>query len=176
VVEESYLLSMHPTISLNREPIHPPPFGRGLLGYKVKMKDGYKKFLRALVISAALALAMIYIALGLMFFAKEGIPWANQLHFILLIAAVFFIIFTVFYESRSKAKDKGKDIAKSSLQSILKGFFLSICATFAVVAIACGVLFMIEGGVQVIGGIEVFISALAICMIVSMVLLILSQP
>lgn len=134
----------------------------------------YKKYLKTLILSIALAFLMIYIAFGLMFFAKSGNP--VPAHFILLIAAVFFIIFTVFYESKEKEK-KEKRKEGGGYKPLLKGLFLAICTTFAFVAIWSGVIyFMQEGGIQEIVGIEVFISTLAICMIVSMVFLSLLKP
>jgi len=90
-----------------------------------------------------------------------------------LIFAINFIIFVVFYESRGKEKSKEKD----NLKSLIKGLFLAICATFALVAIISGVKLMIYyDGFELIGGFGSFISALAICMIVSMILLSLLRP
>jgi len=137
--------------------------------------EEYKKYLKTLILAIVLAILMIYIAFGLMFFAKSGNP--VQAHVILLFAAVFFIIFTVFYESKEKEKEKkGKRKEGGGYKPLLKGLFLAICTTFAFVAIWSGVNFMQEGGIQEIGGLEVFISTLAICMIVSMVFLSMLKP
>ncbi len=145
------------------------------MGLIAKIKGTeYKKYLKTLILSTALAFLTLYIALGLMFFAKHGNPVPEQ--FILLILAIFFIIFTVFYEPEGKSKSKGKSKGKESLKSLIKGLFLAICATFAFVAIAGGVKLIIDNGFELIGGIESFISALAICMIVSMVFLSLLKP
>jgi len=135
--------------------------------------EEYKRYLKTLILAIALAFLMIYIAFGLMFFAKSGNP--APAHFILLIAAVFFIIFTVFYESKEKEK-KEKRKEGGGYKPLLKGLFLAICTTFAFVAIWSGVNFMQEEGIQESIGIEVFISTLAICMIVSMVFLSLLKP
>jgi hypothetical protein len=137
---------------------------------KLKGMAEYKKYLKTLVLSAALAFLMLYIAFGLMFFAKRGNP--VPVYFILLIAAIFFVFFTVFYESKGKTKSKSKE----SLKSLIKGLFLAICATFAFVAIVGGVKFMVYIGFELIGGIGAVISALAICMIVSTVFLTLLTP
>lgn len=144
----------------------------------IKEKGDYKRYLKTLSLSTALAVLTLYIAFGLMFFALESntVPgW-----FILLCLATFFIIFTVFYESKvkskGKSKEKTKEKSKESLKPLIKGLFLGICATYAFVAVIGGVKFMLRGSIQDIGGIEVFISALAICMIVSMVFLSLLRP
>jgi hypothetical protein len=134
----------------------------------------YKKDLRRLILAIALAFLTLYIAFGLMFFVMEGntVP----VPFILLTFAVFFIIFTVFYESRVKSSSKSKRKDKERLKSLIKGLFLGICATFAFVAVIGGVKLTIDYGLDLIGGLGSFISALAICMIASMVFLSLLRP
>ena len=132
----------------------------------------YKKYLKTLILSTALAFLMLYIALGLMFFAQGGEVLSKP--YVLLILAVFFVIFTKFYGSEGSAKKKRK--GKESYTPLLKGLFLAISATFAFVSIAGGVKFMVDWNIQEIVGIEAFISALAICMIVSMVFLSLLKP
>ncbi len=134
---------------------------------QLKWMTNYKKYLKTLILSTALAVLMLLIALGLMFFAtvSAGVrPNPVPGPFILLIFAIFFIIFSVFYESGDKSKAKRNDV----LQSLIRGFFLAICATFAIVAATGGFILMIEG---VTPGINMLISALAVCMIVSMVFL-----
>lgn len=146
---------------------------------KLKGRVDYKRYLKTLILSTAVAFLTIYIAFGLMFFALEEntVPgW-----FILLTLATFFIIFTVFYESKVKRKGKGKskDKHKESAKALIRGLFLGSCATFASVAVIGGVHFTIspDYGLKLIGGFGSFISALAICMIVSMVFLsLLRQP
>ena len=131
--------------------------------------------MKTLILSITLAFLMLYITFGLMFFSEKGNPIPEP--FILLLLAVFFIIFTVFYESKEKEK-KEKRKEGGGYKPLLKGLFLAICTTFAFVAIWSGVNFMHmqHGDIQEIIGIDVFISTLAICMIVSMVFLSLLKP
>ncbi|NQE44399.1 hypothetical protein C5S31_00070 [ANME-1 cluster archaeon GoMg2] len=134
---------------------------------QLKGMTEYKRYVKTLILSTALAVLMLYIALGLMFFASvfaEVRPNPVPGPYILLIFAIFFIIFTVFYESRGKSATKRKD----SLKSLIRGAFLAICATIAFVATIGGVILTIEGGTPEI---NMIISALAVCMIVSMVFL-----
>jgi len=140
----------------------------------IKGMGDYKKYLKTLILAIALAFLTLHIAFGLMFFALVGNTVPGS--FILLIFATFFIIFTVFYESKVKSTSKGSKRDKERLKSLIKGMFLGICATFAFVAIIGGVKLMIDPGLDVIGGPGSFISALAICMIVSMVFLCLLRP
>ncbi|RCV65506.1 hypothetical protein C5S53_03435 [Methanophagales archaeon] len=146
------------------------------MSIKAKIKGPeYKRYQKTLILSTALAFLMLYIAFGLIFFSKEGNPIPGP--YILLILAINFIIFVVFYESRGKEKSKEKNNEKDNFKSLIKGLFLAICATFALVAIICGVKLMIYyDGFELIGGFGSFISALAICMIVSMVFLSLLRP
>ena len=142
----------------------------------------YPKYLKRLLLSLALALLTLFIAFGLMFFALEDrtIPRA----FILLVFALFFIIFTVFYESRARSTSKGKGKGRTKAQDrmgeclkpLIRGVFLGICATFALVTVFGGLLLTLERGLAVIGGELSFISALAIAMIISMVYLSLLRP
>jgi hypothetical protein len=143
----------------------------------------YKRYLRRLLLSTALAVLTVYIAFGLMYFAREGNRVPGP--FILLTFATFFILFTVFYESKVRGKSKGKERkrareqGKESVKALIRGLFLGCCATFAFIAIIAGVLLMLEmleDGFELIGGFGAFISALAICMAVSMVLLSLFRP
>lgn len=143
----------------------------------------YKKYLRRLVLSTALAVLTVYIAFGLMYFAREGNPVPGP--YILLTFATFFILFTVFYESKVRGKSKGKEKkrarepGKESVRALIRGLFLGCCATFAFVAIIAGVLLslaMLDEEFALIGGFGAFVSALAICMAVSMVLLSLFRP
>jgi hypothetical protein len=147
---------------------------------KVKGMVDYKKYLKTLALAVAIAFLTLFIAFGLMFFTLEGntVPeW-----FILLVFATFFIIFTVFYESKSKStskgksKDKKKGAEKESLKPLIKGLFLGTCATFAFVMVIGGMKLMIEHGFDLIGGAGSFFSALAICMVLSTVFLSLLRP
>jgi small basic protein len=137
----------------------------------------YPKYLKRLLLSLALALLTLFIAFGLMFFVKNPmIPG----EYILLVFALFFILFTVFYESRAKGKGKAKSKTKTEnqigegLKPLIRGVFLGICATFALVTIYGGLRLTLEQGFAV-GG-KLLISALAIAMIVSMVYLSLLRP
>jgi len=140
----------------------------------IKGMGDYKRYLKTLILAIALAFLTLYIAFGLMFLAIEGNTVPGS--FILLILAIFFIIFTVFYESKVKDKSKSRKKDKERLKSLIKGLFLGICATFASVAVIGGVRLTIDQGFELIGGLGSFISALAICMIVSMVFLSLLRP
>jgi len=145
----------------------------GILANIKGMVD-YKKYLKTLIMAIALAFLTLYIAFGLMFFTTEGNTVPGP--FILLTFAVFFIIFTVFYESKVKSSSKSKSKDKDRLKSLIKGLFLGICATFAFVAIIGGIKLTLDYGLDLIGGVGSFISALAICMIASMVFLSLLRP
>ena len=134
---------------------------------KLKGKVEYKKYLKTLTISTGLALLTLYIAFGLIYFATEGNFLPGPL--ILLILAIFFVIFTVFYESRGKSKRKERE----SLKSLIKGLFIGICATFAFVALIGGLQLTVEGEVPEIDWI---ISAFALCMILNTVFLSLLKP
>jgi hypothetical protein len=145
----------------------------------VKRVVDYPKYLKRLLLSLALALLTLFIAFGLMFFALEDrtIPGA----FILLVFALFFILFTVFYESKARSTSKGKgkkaqDRMGECLKPLIRGVFLGICATFALVTVFGGLLLTLERGFALIGGELSFISALAISMIISMVYLSLLRP
>ncbi len=143
---------------------------------KLKGIESYKKYLETLALSTALAVLMLFIAFGLMSFpqGEKTIPR----HFILLLLAVFFVIFTVFYESKEREKERMKKKRKweEGYQSLLKGLFLAVCATFAFVTTLAGIKYIQQGGIDAVGGMEVLISTLAICIIVSMTVLILLKP
>jgi hypothetical protein len=146
---------------------------------RVKGLVDYKKYLRMLLLSTALAVLTVYIAFGLMYFTTEGIRIPGP--FILLSFATFFIIFTVFYESKARGKSKGKEkrskeSGRESVKALVRGLFLGCCATFAFIATIGGVQLMLEYGFEKIGGFGAFISALAICMVASMVFLSLFRP
>lgn len=141
----------------------------------IKGMGDYKKYLKTLIVAIVLAFLTLYIAFGLMFFTTEGNTVPGP--FILLTFAVFFIIFTVFYESKVKSSSKSKSNSsrrdKGRLKSLIKGLFLGICATFAFVAIIGGIKLTLEGEIP---DTNLIISALAICMIASMVFLSLLRP
>lgn len=131
----------------------------------MKIKIKYKKVIQHILYSMAFAFFMLYIALGLMFLKLNAAsPILKYKHIILFIAAIFFIIFSVLYELKGQ----------KSPQSLLKGLFLSACATFSTVTIACGAILTMKRQIPI--GIDEFISALAICMIFATVLLSLLKP
>lgn len=144
---------------------------------KLKGIESYKKYLETLALSTALAGLMLLIAFGLTSFpqGEKAIPRP----YILLLLAVFFVIFTVFYESKAREEERVKKKRKweESYQSLLKGLFLAVCATFALVTTLAGIKYIIQrGGIDAVGGMDVFISTLAICIIVSMTFLSLLKP
>jgi len=143
---------------------------------KLKGIESYKKYLETLALSTALAGLMLFIAFGLMSFpqGEKTIPRP----FILLLLAVFFVVFTVFYESKEREKERVKKRKwEESYQSLLKGLFLAVCATFAFVTMLAGIKYIVQrGGIDAVGGMDVFISTLAICIIVSMTFLSLLKP
>jgi len=143
---------------------------------KLKGIESYKKYLETLALSTALAGLMLFIAFGLMSFpqGEKTIPRP----FILLLLAVFFVVFTVFYESKEREKERVKKRKwEESYQSLLKGLFLAVCATFAFVTTLAGIKYIIQrDGIHAVGGMDVLISTLAICIIVSMTFLSLLKP
>ncbi len=124
------------------------------------MKIDYRKYLNTLAISVALAFLMLYIAFGLIYFTHYGNPVPMDLT--LLIFAISFVICTVFYRSR---------LGEANI-SLFRGLFLAICSTFCLLAITGGLILTIEGEIPEL---NVIISALAICIIISMVLLSLRE-
>ncbi|MDK2939008.1 MAG: hypothetical protein PWQ51_1172 [Methanolobus sp.] len=116
-------------------------------------------FVQALIVSTTMAVFMIGVAFGLMSMAREGstpVPMAVML----LIFAVIFIAGSVFFESR------GADY----MGSLVGGAIISLVATFSATAFFSGVRFAIGGGITEIGSDQV-VSALAVCMIASMLLI-----
>ncbi|WMW24446.1 heat-shock protein [Methanolobus sediminis] len=116
-------------------------------------------FVQALVVSTTMAVFMIGVAFGLMSMAREGstpVPMAVML----LIFAVIFIAGSVFFESR------GADY----MGSLVGGAIIGLVATVSATAFFSGVRFAIGGGITEIGFDQV-ISALAVCMIASMLLI-----
>jgi hypothetical protein len=116
-------------------------------------------FVQALVVSTTMAIFMVGVAFGLMSMAREGstpVPMAVML----LIFAVIFIAGSVFFESR------GADY----MGSLVGGAIISLVATFSATAFFSGVRFAIGGGITEIGFDQV-VSALAVCMVASMLLI-----
>ncbi|AEH61454.1 conserved hypothetical protein [Methanosalsum zhilinae DSM 4017] len=116
-------------------------------------------FVQAIAASTVMAVFMIGVALGIMFMMSNSIS-PMPLPLILLIFAVVFITGSVFFENR------GAD----QVGSLVGGFIASVALTFASVSFFGGIRFAAEGGIQAIGW-EQIISALAVCMIASMLLI-----
>lgn len=116
-------------------------------------------FLKAITISTTMAVFIIGIALGLKYMFSEGtIPM--PLWTLLLIFAIIFIIGSVFFEQR------GAD----QMGSLIGGSIVAVSTTFASVSFFGGMVYAFSGGIEALG-VEPIISALAICMIASMLLI-----
>lgn len=116
-------------------------------------------FLKAITISTTMAVFIIGVAFGLKYMLSEGaIPM--PLWTLLLIFAIIFIIGSVFFEQR------GAD----QVGSLIGGSIVAVSTTFASVSFFGGMVYAFNGGIQSLG-IESVISALAICMIISMLLI-----
>lgn len=116
-------------------------------------------FAQAIAISTSMALFMIGVAMGIMtMLSTKSTPLPFAV--ILLIFAVIFIASSVFFENR------GADHVGSLMGGGIAGFAL----TFAIIAFFTGISFAAQGGIQGIGW-ERMVSALAICMISSMLII-----
>jgi hypothetical protein len=120
-------------------------------------------FAQAIAISTSMAVFMIGIAMGIMTMLgtkNTPLPFAVML----LIFAVIFIAASVFFENR------GAD----HMGSLVGGSIAAFAVTFAVTAFFTGVSYIIMNlGVKGVGDIgwDTMISALAICMISSMLII-----
>ncbi|APH39904.1 heat-shock protein [Methanohalophilus halophilus] len=113
-------------------------------------------FIQALLISFAMAIFMVGMAMGIMQIVTTGsnpVPYA----IILLVFAVIFILGSVFFEKR------GAD----ELGSIAGAALVSSVSTFSIISFLGGLSFAFNDGLFSIGW-NRLVSALAICMIVSM--------
>jgi hypothetical protein len=120
-------------------------------------------FLQALAVSTTMAIFMIGVALGLMHMVSTGstpVPFAIML----LIFAVIFIAGSVYFEGR------GADY----VGSLVGGALAAFAATFSAIAFFTGLKYAIEGGIYELGP-DAVISALAICMVVSTLIIRLLQ-
>jgi hypothetical protein len=115
-------------------------------------------FFQAIGVSFAMSVFMIGMAMGIMQMAstKES-PVPEAL--ILLIFAVIFIIGSVFFERR------GAD----QIGSLVGGGFISVVSTFALISFFGGINYVFSGGILSLGW-EQLVSALAVCMIVSILI------
>ncbi len=122
------------------------------------MKIMDNPFIEALAISGGMAVFMIGIALGIMDMISTNIsPLPPSV--ILLIFAILFIVGSVFFEKR------GAD----EIGSLLGGGIISFATTFSIISFFGGVNFAIDDGITTIGW-DKLVSALAICMIASMLI------
>ncbi|WP_321416994.1 heat-shock protein [uncultured Methanomethylovorans sp.] len=120
-------------------------------------------FAQAIAVSTSMALFMIGVAMGIMTMLSpqyKPLPFAM----ILLIFAVIFIAASVFFENR------GAD----HVGSLIGGGIAAFAVTFAVTAFFTGILYVVSNiGIKGIGelGWDTIVSALAICMIASMLII-----
>jgi len=115
-------------------------------------------FLRTLVLVVGMSLAMIAVALGIIYLFETGLPMPAPL--ILLIFAVLFILGTTIFEGRGAVHP----------WSLIGGAVSSIAVTFIVMSIIGGILYAVTGGLSAIP-LETVLYSLSACMIVSMVTL-----
>ena len=125
------------------------------------MKWEYRRYLNGVALSVALAFLMLYIALGLVFLVQRGNP--VPMPFTLLIFAISFVICTVYYKSRGGG---------AIVESLFRGCLLAICTTFALIAVIGGLILTMEGEIPEL---NIIISTLALCIVISMVLLSLRE-
>jgi len=125
------------------------------------MKWEYRRYLNEVALSVALAFLMLYIALGLVFLVQRGNP--VPMPFTLLTFAISFVICTVYYKSRGGG---------AIVESLFRGCFLAICTTFALIAVIGGLILTMEGEIPEL---NMMISILALCIVISMVLLSLRE-
>ncbi|NPE29232.1 heat-shock protein [Methanococcoides sp. SA1] len=115
-------------------------------------------FVQALAVSGTLSLFMIGMALGVMHIFETGkSPMPSSM--ILLIFAVLFIVGSVFFEMR------GAD----QVGALIGGFVISFAATISIFSFFGGVDLVLNGGLGDLGW-DKLVSALAVCMIASMLL------
>ena len=129
------------------------------------ISDNNNPFVQALVVSTVMAVFMIGVALGIMgMVTAESNRLPLPFPILLLIFAVIFITGSVFFEQR------GAD----HIGSLIGGTIVAFSATFACASFFGGIMYALKGGITAIGMPQI-ISALAICMIASMVIVKLLQ-
>ena len=116
-------------------------------------------FVQALAISTAMAVFMIGVALGIIHILDTGSS-PMPIALMLLIFAVVFITGSVFFEERG-ADHTG---------ALIGGCIAAFAATFAAVSFFSGIAYVFNGGANTLGW-EQIISALALCMVASMVII-----
>lgn len=120
-------------------------------------------FVQALAVSTTMAVFMIGMALGIMQIFDTH-SFSVPFPIILLIFAVIFIAGSVFFEGR------GADY----IGSLVGGAMAAFVATFSAIAFFTGLLYAFDGGIEAQGWDQV-VSALAICMVFSMLIIRLLQ-
>jgi len=121
--------------------------------------NAHNPFVQAIAVSTTLAIFMIGVAMGIMNLAETGSP-SVPFPIILLMFAVIFIAGSVYFE------DRGADY----LGSLIGGAIASFVATFSATAFFTGIRYAMAEGINTVGPGHL-ISALAICMVVSMLII-----
>lgn len=123
----------------------------------------YRNFTSALALSFALALLMILMALGIMYIAKNLGSVLPLYPYILLLFAVSFIICSVFLTAKKVERKK----------SIIGGGMMALAVTFALVMLCSAVWYLVTSSCEPCKflGPEGFIIALAVCMVISWIML-----
>ncbi len=116
-------------------------------------------FVQALAISTSMAVFMIGIALGIIYMVDTGSS-PMPIALLLIIFAVVFITGSVFFEER------GAD----HVGSLIGGGIAAFAATFAAASFFSGIIYVFDGGIDTLGW-EQIISALAMCMVASMIII-----
>jgi len=116
-------------------------------------------FVQALAVSTTMAIFMIGVALGLMQIFKTGSP-SVPFPITLLIFAVIFITGSVYFEGR------GADY----VGSLVGGSIAAFVATFSTIAFFTGIKYSLSGGISEMGP-DAVVSALAVCMVFSMLII-----
>jgi len=125
------------------------------------ISENNNPFVQALAVSTIMAVFMIGVALGIMdMVSAESSRLPLPFPILLLIFAVIFITGSVFFEQR------GAD----HVGSLAGGAIAAFGATFASASFFGGVVYVLNGGITTIG-LGQITSALAICMIASMVII-----
>ena len=118
----------------------------------------YAHFIEAILLSTGLAFLMLCIAFGLMFIFGGEAP--IEYPYLLLIFALSFIIGSVFFEKQMVNR----------LNSLFYGCLTSLIITFILTTLVGGIKFVLPEAGKDIPGTDVVISSLAVCMVISMVI------
>lgn len=122
----------------------------------------YRNFTSALALSFALALLMILMALGIMYIAKNLGLVLSLYPYILLLFAISFIICSVFLTAKKVERKK----------SIIGGSLMALAVTFTLVTLYGAFWHLIPLCEPCRSlGLEGFIIALAVCMVISWIML-----